>query len=1165
MALTKEEQQELDLLKQAIKVTPDVAKGVLRSRSLPKDVEKKTLSEIKGVLETVGNKVSGTGFLAGLANKGAGDFIQGVTGSTAAAQKAVEISNNDILGKTLVGGQPLSDKYQVINAGNTYYLKDKQSGDYYLFNGVSNDRPIETAVIQFAELAGSVTGGIAGAAMTGLGTVGTLGAAAPSIAGGIAVGTSLGGASGAMAAQGVRESIENKYKNTPVSSGLNIAGEGARAIAEDTGLGAAFQVTGKALSTGAKYGGALVKLIPGTSKLAKQLDTIAAPISAAIGKRAAPISAELEKFGKKIGERASKVSSSITDGEWVKEIGKNPIVTGFNDHVSKLEGTSFGSFLLGVDKKSIDAAIDVDDMTSVNPKLHSTNNMINALTKKLNSLKEMLPGQKAAVESARTTSEKAGNVFFDKFTQLKNEKVNNALNAYNKYVTVEMQKQGLPNPVAIKNITSAQDSIDRQYAVVNKQIDDSIIGLKQQAKTAGVDLGDELIQKDILNAQTKFSQDSSNITNEAARRLEINKTAQQSLEQIQSSHGKQLQTLESSIDQSLNTNPAKTGGELRDALAARWNKQVEQERGLYNEATRMAKGEGAINIDLSDFFTNSAAKLSDVFTPSEVGQLAKNFPMKVSNPEELLRFKQFLDSNLAGGLHNSRYNGAQYSVLAGLRDDLVNAPDGVFSRASQQSPAIRQYKEASADKIARNDFLQAREYAALIGADANFKTGKEARGLNYALDTYDNFIDIMKRDPAVANRTMEYLTSLKGDTVKYLPGQTGETFVGTMIGDLKKGYVNSVWKGTGRDAAATLDQLDPNMISGFGNQLDHVDTISKTFGDLEELNNLKSVKLPSSPTEIQGYAENLADIKQTSALNRATKARDNTVYRMERQKQQQALKRGNLDTGSKVASLEGTKEAISLGRKSDDILSLIQNADEFSSTLGNVEKGLPASQAASKIQQESPQKLDKLLGELGYTGEADKQAFLQTINAPGEAQNILKKTEEGISGLEGRLSRAQEQRAKEIFNLGLKDAGIGGLGGVGIAANSAKNDEGKPDYGKMALYGALGSIGGAIARPVFGAADNAVQGGFSNIGKALETQSAPPVESRLINELGQGLSRVTGQTPSPNARQGDVETQLLNDATFANDPNMIPGLTEEQKQKLRGRVSINIGDLLGVF
>ena len=119
----------------------------------------------------------------------------------------------------------------------------------------------------------------------------------------------------------------------------------------------------------------------------------------------------------------------------------------------------------------------------------------------------------------------------------------------------------------------------------------------------------------------------------------------------------------------------------------------------------------------------------------------------------------------------------------------------------------------------------------------------------------------------------------------------------------------------------------------------------------------------------------------------------------------------------------------------------------------------------------------------------------------------------------------------------------------------------------------LGFVGNAIEpaiRPVARAATATADElrsarSFSNPSLNTAAGIARGGGNELAGILGNLNDRLAGAGVGPNARQSDIEQQLLEGASFANDPNQIPNLTPEERIRLKGRASINLSDLLGAF
>lgn len=1134
-----------------LKNLPKVTQSVLRSQRMPEGFNSKTASEIKGVLETVGEKTSGTGFLAGLVNKEAGKAIQWVTGSTEAAKKAVDISNVILNRSEVPGGGTLGNKYKVVNIGSTYYLQDKQTKDFYLFNNVKGNRPIASAVIDFAELTGAVVGGVGGAIVGATGVVGAGVGAGATIPAGIAAGSTAGGAIGAGAAQLLREGVESNYQGLkPISGTANVAGEAGRALIEDGVLGVTLKTAGLAGRLVGKIGstaGDLVKLIPGSSTLGQKLNTVVKTSGEFVNKKTSGVTKPLQEVGKRLQDTTKKVSDSIMNSDWAKKVGDNPTANAFNDYVSKVEQTDFGSFLLGVDKKVLDRAYldieDLDNFTAVSPKTMSNNIIIKTTTEKLNQLRELAKTQQVSFTAARESSEQAGNVFYDKYSVLRGQKIQNALDAYNKTASLELQQQAAGSPVAFENIEKAKDVVERQARQVGQELDNRINTIKVDAKKSGFEFNEDLINKETQLVASKYDSDIGNITREGNKQLEVKRTANQSLEQLQVNHQRQLQEFQSGLDKNLADNSQAIGKDLRDSLYDRWGKQAQEERTLYQGASKQAKEESKTVFDLQDDVSKIYDRLSEAgFDSNDISQIGKNLK-GYSTPADLLAFKQDLDNFLSRppGLPGSLTKG-QYAALAEVRGNLVSDPDSIFTRYKAKSPAINDYVTASAQRIERNDFLQPREFAALVGTNINDKTGKVARGLNYAQDTYDNFVDIASRDTEVADRTIKYLA--QGDSEKATK----------LTNDIKKNYIGSVYRGNGKNALATENAIDKNVLN-FGKEFE-TDNLTGVMGDLKNLGDFELVKVPTKVSEIPGYADEFVNLNSEIKIRKANQMKDSALFKLEKKKQQDLFKKGQLED-STISTLNQQKNKLSKPMDIEEVRKAVFSADEG---LPTIEKaGLPSMEELKKIKEKNPQELTTLLGDLGYDLEA-RTSFINTLEAPDAIAGQLTKTEKGISKLDTELDTVIKAKNDTLTKQRLA-GGAAGLGGAGIYNLQDLGNEKKRDNRIMSLASVpfLGAAGYYAPKLLNQLGETASKSGMNLAGAASDVAIDPA--TRYINEAAQQMSRGN----QPNARAEDVQQALGEGNSFSVDPNKLQGLDPSVLESVRKKQSLSLADLLGSY
>ena len=920
---------------------------------------------------------------------------------------------------------------------NTYYLRDAKSGDLYALNSRGNWGKAVGTLFEIAPAVGSLAG-------VGL-ALGVLGVTAPISAIALA-----GTAAGALTAGGVqlaREGIETatlgKTQGLKPLEGLaNVAGAAGVDVAQNAIFGKALQLGGAALR--------LIPKIPGASLLGKAMnEAIGKPLGEAIGKTSKAFSESSAGKGfERLKFEATALSkpllnklSSYKDSEAVKE---------FVSLAEEMQKTSFGRAVLSVDKviQDVNKAGEAGTKNpTIKEKIEQLNRAIseyqNEIKKKLkpeitrlegvlksqqeeaSNLNQEIKGTIGAIlDSGSTGAESIGKALQANVDKFVNEYYSQMKSIYRSYAKDLAAEAGRPLPeIGESGLMNKEQFYEETMKQLQNSFDFKIKELRNFAQDSGFDLkiaeAEARASEQIAGIQGK--QQITSESDELLRNLE--NASDEEINRIVSEVKSSSDQLKQQFEQGLRNTRSEQdlGKEVRDKVIAKWKKQLAEEKNLYDGTRPLAEQEKNILHDISDLFKG-------VENTQTIKEIKGKVNLKQATPADLLKIKSNIDGYLSGDTLSRK----TYSELAAARGKLVSDEGNIFSNSS--SKALEQYQRASAMRIARNDAIQANDVANFLGRGFDSKTGNIDRNTAFSKDVYEDIIDYFERDADAAERVLNY--AYDGNP--------------TVVGDLRKAYINRVYNQSGKDIEKTFNKLTDASSQAKGTS----NLLFNEFGDYtEELSTLAKIRenekipLPKNKTELLNYRDKKESIKQSQnkALNdlkvqnvqkRAARTIDNL----------RSKKELNEVVKSEITRLEDLKSKVLDPKSHPEILKLSKELDEKISPASQVffsnkaNAGLPSAEEVKRLAKENPAELDRIFKAAEFNKEERGKAF-SSIMLPNRtilSENLPKESGLTPSSLVKSLPTQQESydvfANPEITNKAKED--ISRLGELGQAAEA---------------------------------------------------------------------------------------------------------------------------------
>jgi len=859
--------------------------------------------------------------------------------------------------------------------GNTYYLRDANSGDLYALNSRGNWGKAVGTLFEIAPAVGGLVG--VGAALLVLGAAAPISAVA--LAGTAASALTAGGVQ--LAREGIETATLGKTQGMKPLEGL---GNVAAAAGVDVLQGV---VAGKVIKFGAGAGKAIGEYVvktPGLSKLGTLInETIGKPVGKAIEKTSKAISnSSAGKGFEQLKFEATTLSkpllnklSSYKDSEAVKA---------FVSLAEEMHKTSFGRAVLSLDK--VVEAVDDVAVKVENPKLKTLIKQLNqeikenedAIKDKLKPeiarLESVLKSQqeelstlnqeiKATIggilDSGTTGAESIGKALQANIDKFVNEYYSQMKNVYRDYAKDLAQDAGRPlADLEGADLMNKEQFFDETIKQLENSFDFKIKELRNFAQDNGFEL--KITETEARAAEQiaaiRGKQQTTGESDELLRNLET--ASEEEFNKIIGEAKFASDQLKGEFETGLKgtRSEQELGKEIRDKVIAKWKKQLAEEKNLYDGTRPLAEKEKDILHDVSDVFKG-------VENTQTIKEIKGKVDLKKATPADLLKIKSNIDGYLSGDTLSRK----TYSELAAARGKLVSDEGNIFSKSSSQ--ALQQYQQASAMRIARNDAIQANDVTNFLGRGFDSKTGEIDRNIAYSKDVYEDIINYFERDAEAAERVLNY--AYDGNP--------------TVADDLRKAYVNRVYNQSGKNIEKTFNKLTDASSQAKGTS----NLLFNEFGDYtEELSTLAKIvdnekaPLPKNKTELLNYKDKKQSIKQSQAkvlndlkVQNIEKRATRTIDGLKSKKELNDAVKGE------ITRLEELKANVKNPQSHPEILRLTKDLNEKVSPASQVffsnkaNAGLPSAEEVKRLAKENPTELDKVFEAAQFNKEERGRAF----------------------------------------------------------------------------------------------------------------------------------------------------------------------------------------------
>jgi len=917
--------------------------------------------------------------------------------------------------------------------GNTYYLRDANSGDLYALNSRGNWGKAVGTLFEIAPAVGGLVG--VGAALLVLGAAAPISAVA--LAGTAASALTAGGVQ--LAREGIETATLGKTQGMKPLEGL---GNVAAAAGVDVLQGV---VAGKAI----KFGAGLIRQIPkipGASKLGTLInETIGKPIGKAVEKTSKAISnSSAGKGFEQLKFEATTLSkpllnklSSYKDSEAVKA---------FVSLAEEMHKTSFGRAVLSLDK--VVEAVNSTAVKVENPKLKTLIDQLNtAIKESEDAIKDKLKPEIARLEgvlksqqeelstlnqeikatigsildSGTTGAESTGKALQANIDKFVNEYYSQMKNVYRDYAKDLAQDAGRPlADLEGADLMNKEQFFDETIKQLENSFDFKIKELRNFAQDNGFEL--KITETEARAAEQiaaiRGKQQATGESDELLRNLET--ASEEEFNKIIGEAKFASDQLKGEFETGLKgtRSEQELGKEIRDKVVAKWKKQLAEEKNLYDGTRPLAEKEKDILHDVSDLFKG-------VENTQTIKEIKGKVDLKKATPADLLKIKSNIDGYLSGDTLSRK----TYSELAAARGKLVSDEGNIFSKSSSQ--ALQQYQQASAMRIARNDAIQANDVTNFLGRGFDSKTGEIDRNIAYSKDVYEDVINYFERDAEAAERVLNY--AYDGNP--------------TVTSDLRKAYVNRVYNQSGKNIEKTFNKLTDASSQAKGTS----NLLFNEFGDYtEELSTLAKIvdnekaPLPKNKTELLNYKDKKQSIKQSQAkvlndlkVQNIEKRATRTIDGLKSKKELNDAVKGE------ITRLEELKANVKNPQSHPEILRLTKDLNEKVSPASQVffsnkaNAGLPSAEEVKRLAKENPAELDKVFEAAQFNKEERGRAF-SSIMLPN--RTILSESlpkESGLTPSSLVRSLPTQQESYDVFrNAEITDKAKEGISKLGSLQES---------------------------------------------------------------------------------------------------------------------------------
>ena len=888
-------------------------------------------------------------------------------------------------------------------SGNTYYLKDNKSGDLYTLNPNGDLKTAMGTLFEAAPLIGGLVG--VGAAFAILGVTAPLAA--------VALAGTAGSAVGAGGVQLAREAIETETLGEtqglkPLEGAANVAG----AIGTDLGQAVVFN---KALRLGGE-GLKLLAKIPGASALGKAInESIGKPLIEAVGKVADDIAG---KGFEKLSVKARVLSKPLLDN--MSNYKDSKAVREFVSFAQNLEGTLFGKTVLGLPKvtKAVnqagEEATKAASNSSLKQKIKTFNEEIVSLETQIKEKikpeierkEAVLTAQKGALVKVKDElgssrsgllsegAESVGKALQERVNVIVNDYYSQMKSVYADYGKHAIAKTGKSfvevSEGALKNkdqyFKEVFDQVENAYDFKIKELKDIGRANNLEVKLKGLE---DQTASDIAAVQTKQQ-----ITSDSDELLNNLKTAsKEEFNQIIANNKMRSDELKAGFEKSLSESKSEQalGEEVRDKVIAQWEKQLAEEKNLYQGTRPLAEQEKDILHDISDLF-------KDVENTQTIKEIKGKVNLKKATPADLLKIKSNIDGYLSGDALSRK----TYSELAAARGKLVSDEGNIFSNSS--SKALQQYQQASAMRIARNDAIQANDVANFLGRGFDSKTGNINRNTAFSKDVYEDITDYFERDADAAERILNY--AYDGDP--------------TIVGDLRKAYINRVYNQSGKNIEKTFNKLTDASSQAKGTS----NLLFNEFGDYaEELSTLAKIR-ENEKIPLPKSVEDLPDYEATKQMFKQDEQRDLANLKVQQIQNKANRQRQRLEVDSKIPEIRELEREKANIQKPEAISGIVKLQEELDTKINPSSQsfftnpsnaGTKSIEEVKRLAKENPTELNRIFATANLT-EAEKLEVLKSMALP--ARTIISENLPQGSGVTADAiikSLPVEQQGYDVF------------------------------------------------------------------------------------------------------------------------------------------------------
>lgn len=888
-------------------------------------------------------------------------------------------------------------------SGNTYYLKDNKSGDLYTLNPNGDLKTAMGTLFEAAPLIGGLVG--TGAAFAILGVTAPLAA--------VALAGTAGSAVGAGGVQLAREAIETETLGEtqglkPLEGAANVAG----AIGTDLGQAVVFN---KALRLGGE-GLKLLAKIPGASALGKAInESIGKPLIEAVGKVADDIAG---KGFEKLSVKARVLSKPLLDN--MSNYKDSKAVREFVSFAQNLEGTLFGRTVLGLPKvtKAVneagEEATKAASNSSLKQKIKAFNEEIASLETQIKEKikpeierkEAVLTAQKGALVKVKDElgssrskllsegAESVGKALQERVNVIVNDYYSQMKSVYADYGKHAITKTGKSfvevSEGALKNkdqyFKEVFDQVENAYDFKIKELKDIGRANNLEVKLKGLE---DQTASDIAAVQTKQQ-----ITSDSDELLNNLKTAsKEEFNQIIANNKMRSDELKAGFEKSLSESKSEQalGKEVRDKVIAQWEKQLAEEKNLYQGTGPLAEQEKDILHDISDLFKG-------VENRQTIKEIKGKINLKKATPADLLKIKSEIDGYLSGGGLSPK----TYSQLAAARGKLVSDEGNIFSNSS--SKALQQYQQASAMRIARNDSIQAKDVANFLGRGFDSKTGNIDRNTAFSKDVYEDIIDYFERDADAAERILNY--AYDGDP--------------TIVGDLRKAYINRVYNQSGKNIEKTFNKLTDASSQAKGTS----NLLFNEFGDYaEELSTLAKIR-ENEKIPLPKSVEDLPDYEATKQMFKQDEQRDLANLKVQQIQNKANRQRQRLEVDSKIPEIRELEREKANIQKPEAISGIVKLQEELDTKINPSSQsfftnpsnaGTKSIEEVKRLAKENPTELNRIFATANLT-EGEKLEVLKSMALP--ARTIISENLPQGSGVTADAiikSLPVEQQGYDVF------------------------------------------------------------------------------------------------------------------------------------------------------